>query len=181
MAWCEPTTLVGLTCFNMFIFLFQYLQQTVVVTEGRRLFRTLLSALETNLRPLFNAFSEVPRAALLRRVLALSQSQGGLWSLTLKSAMSDSMGDECMSHVLVDLIMCEESDYNEQKLQTLQCLIGAETSIYNLKIVVENYSKMLGDTDANNITGKGLFIEPNYNWFTLYTRNRSESYEINEP
>ena len=96
------------------------------------------------------------KASLLGRLLAMSKSKGGLWSLTLKSLMSASSGDECMSHVVVDLMMSEELGHNEEKLQTLQCLIGAETSIYNLKVTVENYSKMLEDYHGSNVKGKVL-------------------------
>ena len=114
--------------------------------------------MDTNLQPLFSALTKMSRASLLRRLLAISKSQGGLWSLSLKSVMTAGMKDE--SHVLVDL-MCEESDYSEQKLQTFQCLLGAETSIYNLKIIVEKYSKILTQIDASDVTGKG--------WITLYS------------
>jgi hypothetical protein len=114
--------------------------------------------MDTNLQPLFSALTEISRASLSSRLLAISKSEGGLWSLTLKSVMTASINDESMSHVLVDLMMSEESDYNEQKLQTLQCLLGVETSIYNLKVIVENYSKMLGEIDASNVTGKGSVI-----------------------
>ena len=112
--------------------------------------------MDTNLQPLFSALTKTSRASLLRRLLAISKSQGGLWSLSLKFVMTAGMKDE--SHVLVDL-MCEESDYSEQKLQTFQCLLGAETSIYNLKIIVEKYSKILSEIDASDVTGKdGVFF-----------------------
>ena len=140
--------------FSHVLFLFQYLQQAIMVTEFRKPSCSLLDALNTNLRLLFNALNEISTASLLKRLLELSKTEGGLWSLTLKSVMTDSIKNEFISHVLADFILCEECDYSEQKLQTLQCLIGAESSIYNLKIVVEKYSKMLSDIDAINVTGR---------------------------
>lgn len=86
----------------------------------------------------------------------MSESKGGLWSLTLKSVITSTIKDEFISNVLVDLVTCDESEYTEQRLQTLQCLLGAETSIYNLKVIVENYSKMLRETKASDVTGKRL-------------------------
>ncbi|CAB3985051.1 E3 ubiquitin- ligase listerin [Paramuricea clavata] len=139
--------------FTELLWLREYLKQTVV-TRGGRLSRTILAAMDTNLQPLFNALTEISRASLSSRLLAISKSEGGLWSFTLKSVMTASINDESMSHFLVDLMMSEERDYNEQKLQTLQCLLGVETSIYNLKVIVENYSKMLGEIDASNVTGQ---------------------------
>lgn len=112
--------------------------------------------MDLNLQPLLNGLTEMSKASLLQSLLAMSKSEGGLWSLTLKSLMTAGTGDEYMSHVLVDLMMSDELDHNEQKLQTLQCLIGAETSIYNLKIMVENYSKMLGNIDGSHVKGKIL-------------------------
>ena len=74
----------------------------------------------------------------------------------MKSVLTDALKDEDISCVEVDLVSCERSEYTEQKLHTLQSLLAVETTIYNLKIIVENYSKMLRETDASDVTGERL-------------------------
>ena len=108
--------------------------------------------MDINLQLLLNGLTESSKAFLLQHLLAMSKFEAGLGSLALKSVMNASSGDE--SHVLVDLMMSDDLGHSEQSLQTLQCLIGAESSIYNLKVTVENYSKMLGGIDTSNVKGK---------------------------
>lgn len=119
--------------------------------------------MDINLQLLLNGLTETSKAFLLQRLLAMSKFEAGLWSLTLKSVMIASTRDE--SHVLVDLMMSDDLGHSEQSLQTLQCLIGAESSIYNLKVTVENYSKMLCGIDTSNVKGRNRnpFIIAQYN------------------
>ena len=121
------------------------------MSKNERLFQTILAVMDTNLQPLLNTLNEMSEAPLVRRLLQKSKSEGGLWSLTLKSVMAAGMKDEAMQYVLVDVMVCENDDYSEQKLQTLQCLLEVESSIYNLTVIVEKYSHML--ETINN--GKG--------------------------
>ena len=130
--------------------------------------------MDINLQLLLNGLTESSKAFLLQHLLAMSKFEAGLWSLALKSVMNASTGDE--SHVLVDLMMSDDLGHSEQSLQTFQCLIGAESSIYNLKVTVENYSKMLGGIDTSNVEGRNrnTFIIAQY--VCMMTENFNSSY-----
>lgn len=112
--------------------------------------------METNLQPLLDMLTNTSSAALLRRLFAMSKSEGGVWSLTLKTVVAASVKKEELLDVLSDLLMCEKSDLSEQQLQTMECLLEEDTSIYNLKLTVECYSKMLREIESGDMTGKGL-------------------------
>ncbi|XP_028412212.1 E3 ubiquitin-protein ligase listerin-like [Dendronephthya gigantea] len=134
------------------LWLREHLKQTLYIKDGPS-FRTPLDIMETNLQPLLDTLTNASSAAILRRLHAMSKSEGGVWSLTLKASISASLKKKKLSDILSDLLVCEKGDHSEQQLQTMQCLLQEDTSIYNLKLTVECYSKMLREIDSSDMTG----------------------------
>ncbi|XP_046848611.1 E3 ubiquitin-protein ligase listerin-like isoform X2 [Xenia sp. Carnegie-2017] len=122
--------------------------------DGRSKYQ-LQSIIESNLEPFLSKRNLKTSTCLINRLLKLSISSGGLWSLTLKAPVDVYDEDISITHpILIEIMEGEEESYDEGRLQTLQCLLQAETCIYNLKFVVEHYIKILSRTDGSNLQGQ---------------------------
>lgn len=143
---------------NYHLFLLKCLQRIPSIHKGGTR-DILLETLQTNLNPFLEWMAETNIELMLGALLDLSQLQGGLWSLTLKSVIVGCQTDQTTNAQLDTLITTCQTEHRQCAMHTLQVLLASDTSIYNLKVIVESYNKKWKSTEASDSLGKNMHAE----------------------